>query len=326
MLAALAIALTVSGILSWLLANAGGYWLVPDMPNDRSLHSRPTPRTGGIAMLLGSGAGLFAAWLWQGIVIIGLPLTISILVLAIVALVDDRRDLNAGLRLLIQTGLVAWLLYSYQIPDPGVLLTIALLLFWVWMINLYNFMDGMDGFAAGMAMFGFGTFAALAWQAGHVELALGCAVTVAACAGFLMLNFPPAKLFMGDAGSTVLGLLAGSVILLSHVENILPLWLGILIFSPFVVDASITLTTRMWHGERFWLPHRTHYYQRLVRIGWGHRQTLLAEYTLMTACCGSAIIASNLPLAGQWAIMALWGLIYIVLIRAVSMAERHLSK
>jgi UDP-N-acetylmuramyl pentapeptide phosphotransferase/UDP-N-acetylglucosamine-1-phosphate transferase len=94
MLAALALAtaLTVSGILSWLLANARGYWLVPDMPNDRSLHTRPTPRTGGIAMLLGSGAGLFAAWLWQGIVIIGLPLTISILVLAVVALVDDRRN------------------------------------------------------------------------------------------------------------------------------------------------------------------------------------------------------------------------------------------
>ena len=89
----------------------------------------------------------------------------------------------------------------------------------------------VSGFAAGMAIFGFGTFALLAWQAGHIEFALGCAIIVAACSGFLLFNFPPARLFMGDAGSTVLGLLAGVVILKAHSEAILPFWLGLLVLA-----------------------------------------------------------------------------------------------
>ena len=312
----------VTVLLAWLLTRARGRWRVLDIPNERSLHTQPTPRTGGVAMLAGAGAGMVTAW-QQGYAIAGTSTSIAILTLALVALVDDRHNLGAGLRLLVHAVVVAVLLYLIWPLDMPVLLMPVALLFLVWMINLYNFMDGMDGFAAGMAGIGFGTYAVLAWQAGHMELALGSAVIAAAAAGFLLLNFPPARLFMGDSGSTVLGLLAGIVILRAHSEGILPLWLGILVFSPFIVDASITLFTRVLRGERFWEPHKTHYYQRVVQLGWGHRQTTLAEYGLMMACSGTAVIAAGVTIYAQTAIISVWLIIYLFLMRLIRGAERR---
>ena len=322
MLPAIIITFVVTALLAWLLTRVRGRWLVLDIPNDRSLHTQPTPRTGGVAMLAGAAAGMFTAW-QQGYAIAGTATTIAILTLALVALADDRHNLSAGHRLLVQVAVVAVLLYFYRLPDMPVMLLPVALLFLVWMINLYNFMDGMDGFAAGMAGIGFGTYSLLAWQAGHLELALGCAVIAAAAAGFLLLNFPPARLFMGDSGSTVLGLLAGVVILHAHVEGILPLWLGILIFSPFIVDASITLVARVLRGERFWMPHKTHYYQRVVQLGWGHRRTTLAEYGLMMACSGAAVVAAGMTIHAQGFIIAAWSVIYAVLMRLIRGAERR---
>ncbi|MDH3871852.1 MAG: hypothetical protein OEU44_06530, partial [Gammaproteobacteria bacterium] len=155
-LAVLAITFMISGLLSWWLVHARGRWQVLDTPNERSLHSRPIPRTGGIAILIGVAAGLVTLWLWQSQgVVAGWPLYAAITVLALMALVDDRHTLGAGLRLLVQIGVVAFLLFHYRPTDLGLPLTLIALLFLVWMINLYNFMDGMDGFAAGMAIFGF---------------------------------------------------------------------------------------------------------------------------------------------------------------------------
>jgi UDP-N-acetylmuramyl pentapeptide phosphotransferase/UDP-N-acetylglucosamine-1-phosphate transferase len=265
---------------------------------------------------------MLTAW-QQGYAVADTATIVAILTLALLALIDDRHNLGAGLRLLVQTVVVAALLYFNRLPDtPAMLLPIALL-FLVWMINLYNFMDGMDGFAAGMAGIGFGTYALLAWQAGHMEFALGCAIIAAAAAGFLLLNFPPARLFMGDSGSTVLGLLAGVVILQAHVAGILPLWLGMLVFSPFIVDASITLTARVLRGERFWMPHKTHYYQRVVQLEWGHRRTTLAEYGLMMACSGTAITAAGMTIHAQSFIIAAWSVIYAVLMHLIRGAERR---
>jgi UDP-N-acetylmuramyl pentapeptide phosphotransferase/UDP-N-acetylglucosamine-1-phosphate transferase len=322
MLPAIIVTFFVTALLAWLLTRVRGRWRVLDIPNERSLHTQPTPRTGGLAMLAGAGMGMFTAW-QQGYAIAGTATTIAILTLALVALVDDRHNLGAGVRLLVQVTVVAVLLYFYRLPDMPVMLLPVALLFLVWMINLYNFMDGMDGFAAGMAGIGFGTYALLAWQTGHLDLALGCAVIAAAAVGFLLLNFPPARLFMGDSGSTVLGLLAGIVILQAHVEGILPLWLGVLVFSPFIVDASITLTARVLRGERFWMPHKTHYYQRVVQLGWGHRRTTLAEYGLMMACSGTAITAASMTIHAQSFILAAWSVIYAVLMHLIHGAERR---
>jgi UDP-N-acetylmuramyl pentapeptide phosphotransferase/UDP-N-acetylglucosamine-1-phosphate transferase len=323
MLLACIIALTTSALLAWILSRTRGRWLALDIPNHRSLHSRPTPRTGGLALLAGVTAGVFTHWLISGHLLLDKASAAAIFALVMVALVDDHYSVAAGLRLLIQAMVVVLLLFSDPVLEVASLSWFALVLGLVWMINLYNFMDGMDGFAGGMAIMGFGTFALLAWQAGNMEFALGCAIIVASCLGFLLLNFPPARLFMGDAGSTVLGLLAGLVILKAHHDAILPLWLGLLVFSPFIVDASVTLATRVLRGERFWLPHKTHNYQKLVEIGWGHKRTVLAEYALMIACSGTAVAAAPQSLPRQTVIIAAWAVIYTFLIYWIHRAERR---
>ena len=323
MIAAIMTSFIVSTGLSLLLANSRGRWQILDIPNERSLHDQPIPRTGGIAILAGLAAGLLTAWYLDGQQLATWPALLSVCLLAGIALVDDRHTLGAGPRLLIQIGAVSILLLTREVPSPGTLTLVVVGLFLVWMINLYNFMDGMDGFAGGMAVTGFGTFALLAWQAGYPDLALGCAVIVAAAGGFLLLNFPPARLFMGDSGSTVLGLLAGVVILTAHHEAILPVWLGLLVFSPFILDASITLSRRILRGEKFWQAHKSHYYQRLVESGWGHRRTVLAEYVLMIACSASAVAAASQPLAWQTTLIAGWAVIYTVLIYSIHRVEQR---
>ena len=309
--------------LSLLLSRAQGHWQVLDIPNERSLHSQPTPRTGGIAILAGLGVAVLAAWLLQGLHLATWPVMLSVVLLAAIAQLDDRHTLGPVPRLAIQLGVVSLLLYSGADPALPVVLLLAAGLFLLWMINLYNFMDGMDGFAGGMAVIGFGTFAVAAGQAGDTTLLWGCGVIAAAAGGFLVLNFPPARLFMGDTGSTVLGLLAGLVILSAHATGVLPLWLGLLAFSPFIVDASTTLARRLLRGERVWEAHKTHYYQRLVEFGWGHRRTVLAEYALMLACSASALVAARLSIPGQTVIITVWAVIYITLMYRIHRAERH---
>ena len=119
---------------------------------------------------------------------------------------------------------------------------------------------------------------------------------------------------MGDVGSTVLGLLAGITILQSHRSGLLPVWFGILIFSPFIADASVTIAARIVRGEQFWKAHKSHCYQKIAQAGWGHRRTVLAEYGLMLACSGSALFGATLPLNCQVLIIALWTLLYVLLI------------
>ncbi|WP_297527242.1 MraY family glycosyltransferase [Thiohalobacter sp.] len=240
-------------------------------------------------------------------------------VLAIVSFFDDALSLAPLWRLLVQIGVAAAIVKA--VADLGVWQTAFAVLLMVWMVNLYNFMDGMDGFAAGMAVVGFGALSVVAKLQGAEAPAEGCAIVAGAALGFLFINFPPARLFMGDLGSTLLGALAGLMLLVFHQEGILPVWLGILIFSPFVVDATVTLIRRVLRGERFWEAHRQHYYQRLVRRGWGHRKTVLAEYVLMALTASSAVIANGLPLRLQWAIIGVWVLIYAVLMYAIDRTE-----
>jgi UDP-N-acetylmuramyl pentapeptide phosphotransferase/UDP-N-acetylglucosamine-1-phosphate transferase len=304
-----------------------------DHPNDRSLHQHPIPRTGGLAML---GADL------TGMVLVGLAvpdthaslaiLLLGLIPLAVVSFLDDRYGMPVRWRLLVHVWASASLVFAGYAPNPLELPVFALplpvwiisfitLLFTVWMINLYNFMDGMDGFAGGMAVIGFAT---LAWlgrtDAGFVAV---CLTVAAASAGFLVHNFPPAKIFLGDTGSTTLGFLAAACSLWGSKAGLFPFWVAILVFSPFIVDATVTLLRRLLRGEKVWEAHRTHYYQRLVLLGWGHRRTVLAEYVLMLACAGSALLAVRLPPVSQVALAVGWILIYGLLMWGVGRLERR---
>ena len=207
---------------------------------------------------------------------------------------------------------------------PAWALEMFSVLFVIWMVNLYNFMDGMDGFAGGMACFGFATLALLGALAGSPIYALAAFMVCAAAAGFLPFNFPPAKLFMGDVGSGSLGLLVAVFLLWADGAGLFHLWLGCVVFSPFIVDATWTVIRRTLQGKKPWQAHREHFYQRLVRLGWGHRRTVLWSYALMLKCSLIAVICFCFTAVGVQGIMlGLLAVAYIALITGINAMERR---
>lgn len=334
LLLAAAAAFSVSGLLTLALAHRPQLLArLIDAPNERSLHAAPIPRTGGIAVLAGllatalPGLALLAPasdWAW-----IGAAATL----VAAVSYLDDRGEVapqyrlgaHAAAALLLAAGGLAW--DELQLPGmswalPGWLAVVATLLYVVWMVNLYNFMDGMDGFAGGMAVFGFAALAWLGWAGDDPGFALAAVTAAAAAAGFLLGNFPPARIFLGDLGSTGLGLLAAALSLLGAGRGLFPLWVAWLAFSPFIVDATWTLLARLVRGERVWQAHRSHHYQRLVLAGWSHRRTLLRSYLLMAACALTAAAAVGLQPADQWRLLGAWAVIYALIGWRVRLVER----
>jgi len=284
-----------------LLLTDAGRRLALDHPNERSLHEGPVPRSGGIAIIAGVAAG--AAFLPSApMMTLG-----AALLLAAVSFADDLAGLPtavrlgahlaaAGAALALETGIADAL--SFLLPA----LTVA------WYANLYNFMDGSDGLAGGMAVFGFGAYAAAAHLAGHAPFAAVNAALAAASAAFLLFNFHPARIFMGDAGSVPLGFLGGMLGILGWQAGVWPLWFPLLVFAPFVCDASLTLLKRLLRGERIWQAHREHYYQRLVRMGFGHRGTAWIEYAAMAGCAAAALAAYKAGAAAQAGALASAGL------------------
>ena len=267
-----------------------------DQPNERSLHERPVPRTGGIAVLVGAAISLAfgAAALW-------LPLALAA-GLALLSFIDDLRGVHTTWRLaahLVAAALVAWYLLSPMHPAELALLTLGV----AWLTNLYNFMDGSDGLAGGMALVGFGAFALAAGAVDDAPLAAVCVALAAAAAAFLLLNFPPARIFLGDVGSVPLGFLAGALGLAGWRDDVWPLWFPLLVFAPFIGDATLTLIRRAIRGERVWQAHREHYYQRLVRMGAGHRGAALIGYALMLVCAAAALYGRGQSPAVQAAVV-----------------------
>lgn len=320
------VALLLSGGLTFLLSRHTSRWRVLDRPNERSLHTSPTPRTGGLAIvaaiLCGSLLAVFAvdsagaplAWLAAGVAGV-----------AAISFMDDRAGVSPWLRLVIHFSAAAVLLLAGYMPKvidlpgqpqvglvPGLALGVSML-FTVWMINLYNFMDGMDGFAGGMAVVGFGSLALLGVVSGQPLYAMLNMVIAAAALGFLLFNFPPARIFMGDVGSSTLGFLAAAMGLWGITAEVLSFAAFLLLFSPFILDATATLMRRAVRGERVWEAHKTHYYQRLVELGWGHRKTVLAEYALMLGCAVTVWYVRTRTAQWQWLSFGAWALVYAAL-------------
>jgi len=276
------------------------YWIVTrgkkillDHPNDRSLHVTPVPRLGGVAIVAGVFIGVVLCHFALNAAISVFACAATVVLLA-AALWDDKKGLPPFVRLVVQCfaalllvwgdGLyVDWQILSWLWPVLGVLVL-------VWSINLFNFMDGMDGFAGSMACIGFAALAISGVMQGQVEFAMLCAIISAACLGFLCFNFPPARIFMGDSGSTLLGLAMGGLSVWGWKLKIYPLWMPMVIFSPFWVDATATLLRRLYRGEKVWLPHRQHYYQRWVLAGYSHRRVVGINIGLMLLCAASVVV------------------------------------
>ncbi len=336
------------GLLSWWitgqLVHGSSFLRSLDHPNERSLHVSPTPRTGGVAMLLSLLAGVIAASamsLWagyesadglghfrEGIWILG-----GTFFLALVSFWDDRRGLPVmtrfGLHVLAASGMVlggdmsirALTIPGWGILDLGWASIPVTVLFMLWMTNLYNFMDGMDGFAGGMTVVGFSLLGYFAWAGNH-PLLFGIAILqAAAAAGFLAHNFPPAKIFMGDVGSISTGFLAGALIVLGCRDALFDLWVPLVIFSPFILDATSTLLRRAVRGEKVWKAHRDHFYQRLVLSGWGHRRTVSLEYAIMVLCGVLAVLYQQ---ADQWRLVVLGA--WVMTFGALAISVVHIEQ
>lgn len=330
LLAAVALAFLLTfALLHWLLRGRLASAAM-DKPNHRSLHTVPTPRIGGIGVL----AGILAGGALAG----GVPPLLFglLLVLASFSFLDDRWNLPAAVRLPVHLAVAAvWIVGAgLNPPSDGTangaaggvtdgLTALALVFLLGWMTNLYNFMDGANGLAGGMTVFGFGAYGAAAWLGGQPAFAALAWVVAAAALAFLFFNFDPARVFLGDAGSIPLGFLAGALGLAGWRAALWPAWFPLLVFSPFIVDASRTLLLRLLRGERVWQAHREHAYQRLVRCGWTHRRLALTAYLLMAACALTALVLRDAGTTPVTIGLALWAIIYTGLLAAVDRRWRR---
>ncbi len=307
----LAVACAVVAILSWaatwavlrLLIRFGIY----DRPNARSSHGRPKPRGGGLALVPVLAVAWIAAVNWLGAAPPGFwTLLFAATALAVVFWIDDLRNLPVALRLMVQALAVGIGIAAmdgagpvFQGLLPPLLDRLATGILWLWFINLFNFMDGIDGISGveagslgvGLVLVG----AVSAWPGAQVALP---ALLAAATLGFLVWNWAPAKLFLGDVGSVPLGYLLGWLLLTAAASGA---WAPALILPLYyLADATLTLLKRAVRGVRVWQPHREHYYQRAVQGGASHGQV------------AARVLACNLVLV-LMAIVAAGGQVWLAL-------------
>jgi Fuc2NAc and GlcNAc transferase len=308
-------ALVLTGVIRKLALAHG----IMDIPNERSSHVNPTPRGGGVAIVVGASVAAIAMKL-AGIVP---PATLAIVVLgggavALVGFFDDRIHLSARVRLAVHFGAAGFAMYwigglpPMQIGErlvsfgwEGYVLGVLGI---VWSLNLFNFMDGIDGIAASQGAFMMlaGAGIALATGVSGVFPALAIA-SGGACLGFLFWNWPPAKIFMGDAGSGYVGYTLAVLALLAGRETATGLLVWLILGGLFFVDATVTLARRLARRERVYEAHRSHAYQWLARRWGSHRSvTLLALGINVLWLLPCAYFAAVHPrLAGLTALAAL---------------------
>ena len=283
---ATACAVTISAL--WLLVSRLGQ-LALDAPNHRSLHEVPVPRTGGWAIIAGLVVGLLASGLSLSPMIV-----LAFFALFAVSLTDDLRPLRARTRFFVQFLSVLLVLYALAPQVMHWLLWLPLVVGGVWVVNLYNFMDGMDGLAGSMTAIGFGALGLICAIQGADELAGVCLLVATCSVVFLYYNWPQARIFLGDAGSTVIGLAVFAVSVAGWQQGVFHWLIPLLIFSPFWLDATATLLLRVVRGERWWEAHRQHVYQR-VALRYGVKTSLFIELTVMLS---TSLIAVLLVVSG----------------------------
>jgi len=307
-----------------------------DIPNRRSSHVTPVPRGGGV------GFGLVLA----GLVLLGsvlgfqdrevmIFLSVWILATLLLGWVDDRHGLAPVTRLAFQLALAgSVVIVSGPLVEPLVpgaffehtAVRIMVTVVWfMWLLNLYNFMDGIDGIASVQAIVAAAVMAAWFAAVGDTSLAMIGLSVVASSAGFLVWNRSPAKLFMGDSGSTVLGLVLAWMAYAGVNRHGIPVLAFVLLLGVFIGDATVTLVRRLFRGEAITQAHRSHFYQRAVALGASHNQ--------VTGLAGSFAILLSLLATLHWRVgemHGLWvGLALVILtavMAAITLRERRLRK
>ena len=274
----------VSWVLTLILRRYALAKSLMDIPNERSSHSVPTPRGGGVAIVV---AFLLALPVLASLNLLSPAALYGLfgagLLVAVIGFADDHGHIAARWRLLGHFIAAAWALFWLNGLPPVELFSITVDLGWfgnilalvylVWMLNLYNFMDGIDGLASAEAISVCLGMCLVYWLSGNVELIWMPLILTAAVAGFLWWNFPPARIFMGDAGSGFLGVVLGTLSLQSSWASPSLLWSWIILLGVFIVDATWTLMQRLLRGDKIYQAHRSHAYQHAAGKLGSHKNT-----------------------------------------------------
>ncbi len=275
-----------SWLLTYVLRRYALAKSLMDIPNERSSHTVPTPRGGGVAIVVAFAGALP---MLAALGLLGMPSLTGLLgsgvLVALIGFADDHGHIAARWRLLGHFIAAGWALYwlnglaSISFFGTAIDLSwfgnVLALIYLVWMLNLYNFMDGIDGLASAEAICVCLGACALYWLGGYANLIWVPFVLAAAVAGFLCWNFPPARIFMGDAGSGFLGFILGGLAL--HAAWTAPelLWSWLILLGVFIVDATWTLLRRLMRGDKVSQAHRSHAYQYASRRFKSHRVVTL---------------------------------------------------
>lgn len=277
----------VSWILTLTLRRYASAKKLIDVPNERSSHSIPTPRGGGVAIVFAFLVAL------PGMSLFGLlspELMYGLLggggLVAAIGFADDHNHIAARWRLLGHFTAAAWALFWLgglapfpflgMTVDLGIVGSVLALIYLVWMLNLYNFMDGIDGLASAEAICACLGSCLIYGLTGHIGLMWVALTLGVSVAGFLCWNFPPARIFMGDAGSGFLGLILGVLALYAAWESGDFLWSWLILLGVFIVDSTWTLGRRLLSGEKVYEAHRSHAYQYASRRYGSHKVVVLA--------------------------------------------------
>lgn len=299
-------------------------WRVLDTPNSRSSHKRAVPRGGGLGFVVVILAAWAVLW-WRGSDYITLTVLAGAALLAAVSFVDDLVPISYRVRLVVQAAAIALALTLF--PYAGNIVSDALPwwldraiagFLWLWFVNLFNFMDGIDGIAASEAAVVAAGLIAVAAFAPELQLPATAAMIVAAAAlGFLLFNWSPARVFMGDVGSTSLGFLLGWLLLITAAKGALPV--ALILPLAFALDATSTLAIRAWRGARLPEAHRDHAYQRAVDGGWSHT-AVVAAFVLAGIFLTAAAIAAakGFAIGALSAALVLTALLLLALRRRLS--------
>lgn len=299
-----------AGVMSWVLTGMARRWMLSrgtlDVPNERSSHVTPTPRGGGLAiaavMLVGLVGGMAFGWLDRDV---GIALLGGGLMVGAIGWADDCFNLTYRPRLAVHFAAALWTLAwlggfprldlgATHLP-LGVLGWVLAVLGIVWTVNFYNFMDGIDGIAGGEAVVVGVAGGLLLMLSGAADLAGLSFLIAAASFGFLLWNWAPARIFMGDVGSGILGYLFSALAVASENRGAVPMLVWVLLLGVFVVDATVTLVRRALDREVVFNAHKKHAYQRAVQAGWTHGQVSAVVVALGVLLGGLGWLAIRVP-------------------------------
>lgn len=255
-----------------------------DLPGNRSSHEFPTPRGGGLSIVITFIVGLI-------MLVVGRYISHDLFlalcgggsIAAVIGFIDDHRNISAKWRIVVHFIAATWSLFWL-----GGMFSLFANLYWnwignligvvglVWLLNLYNFMDGIDGIAGVEAIFVLGCASIIFILSDNREFAVITGLGIMAVAGFLIWNVPPAKIFMGDVGSGFLGIVVGIIAIASIKNGLLPIWSWVILLGVFIIDSTVTLVRRMLRGMRWYEAHRSHAYQHAARRWKSHGRVILA--------------------------------------------------